>query len=82
MLEQLGPNQVRSAIEHNYFYKRYDRALTDSLEFIHIANTNSNCKVSNTKEITDIAMHCAAKLGKLDMLDDLLKNKSVSSICY
>ncbi|KAI8066958.1 uncharacterized protein B0P05DRAFT_580784 [Gilbertella persicaria] len=25
MLEQHGPNQVRNAIEHDYFYKRYDR---------------------------------------------------------
>jgi hypothetical protein len=80
MLEQHGPNQVRSFIEHDYFYKRYDRALTNSLGFIRVVKTNSNCKVSGTKEITDIAMHCAAKLGKLDVLDELLNNKSVSCI--
>ncbi|KAI8349394.1 hypothetical protein BD560DRAFT_410283 [Blakeslea trispora] len=76
MLEQHGPNQIRSAVEHDYFYKRYDKALTLALGFIRVAQTNSQCKVSGTKEMTDIAMHCAAKLNRLDVLEDLLDNKS------
>ena len=78
MLEQHGPNQIRNAIEHDYFYKRYDKALTLALGFIRVAQTNKQCKVSGTKEMTDIAMHCAAKLNRLDVLEDLLDNKTVS----
>ncbi|KAI8365864.1 hypothetical protein EDC96DRAFT_509076 [Choanephora cucurbitarum] len=76
MLEQHGPNQIRNAIEHDYFYKRYDKALTLALGFIRVAQTNKQCKVSGTKEMTDIAMHCAAKLNRLDVLEDLLDNKT------
>ncbi|KAI7906508.1 uncharacterized protein BX663DRAFT_548683 [Cokeromyces recurvatus] len=76
MLEQHGANQLRNAIEHDYFYKRYDRALTNALGYIRVAQNNKECKVSGTKEMTDIAMHCAAKLEKLDVLKELLWNKS------
>ncbi|KAI9480955.1 MAG: hypothetical protein EXX96DRAFT_564846 [Benjaminiella poitrasii] len=76
MLEQHGANQLRNAIEHDYFYKRYDRALTQALGFIRVAQTNKECKVTGTKEMTDIAIHCAAKLGKLDLLKELLNKKS------
>ncbi|KAK4514023.1 uncharacterized protein ATC70_006031 [Mucor velutinosus] len=72
MLEQHGPNEVKNAIEHDYFYKRYDRALTTALGYIRVVKTSDQCKVTGTKEITDIAMHCAAKLNRLDTLEELL----------
>lgn len=78
MLEQHGPNQLRSAIEYDYFYKKYDQALEQALQFIHIVKNNKKCKMTSTREISEIAMHCAAKLGKLDVLDELLSsNQSV-----
>lgn len=80
MLEQHGPNQLRSAIEYDYFYKRYDKALESALEFIRVVKTNRKCKMTSTREISEIAMHCAAKLEKLDVLDELLtNNQSVSA---
>lgn len=78
MLEQHGPNQIKSIIDYHYLYKRYDQALTAALEFIRVATTNKACKVNGTKEISEIAMHCAAKLNRLDILKELLNNKSVS----
>ncbi|KAI8636367.1 hypothetical protein BD408DRAFT_426232 [Parasitella parasitica] len=72
MLEQHGPNQLKNAIEHDYFYKRYDKALALALEYVRVVKTNDQCKVTGTKEITDIAMHCAAKLNRLDTLEELL----------
>ncbi|KAG1467798.1 hypothetical protein G6F56_004208 [Rhizopus delemar] len=75
MLETHGPNQLKSSIEHNYLYKKYDRALDQCLEFIRVADTNDQCKVNGTKEVTEIAMHCAAKLKKLDLLKKLLNEK-------
>ncbi|CEP15760.1 hypothetical protein [Parasitella parasitica] len=72
MLEQHGPNKLKNAIEHDYFYKRYDKALTLALGYIRVVKTNEQCKVTGTKEITDIAMHCAAKLNRLDTLEELL----------
>ncbi|CAO3619244.1 unnamed protein product [Mucor hiemalis] len=79
MMEQLGPNEIKSSIDHDYFHKRYDSALTTALEFIRVANTNKDCKVSGTKEVSEVAMHCAAKLNRLDVLKDLLNNKSQHS---
>ncbi|KAI8987818.1 hypothetical protein BDF20DRAFT_290842 [Mycotypha africana] len=78
MLEQHGPNQIRSSIEHDYFYKNYDRALSSALAFIRVAKYDEKCKVTGLKEITDIAMHCAAKLNKLDLLNELLDYDPVS----
>ena len=78
MLEQHGPNQVKNAIDHDYLYKRYDKALTTTLGFIRVATTNKECKVTGTKEVTEIAIHCAAKLNRLDLLKELLGNKSVN----
>lgn len=77
MMEQLGPNEIKSSIDHDYFHKRYDSALTTALEFIRVATTNKDCKVSGTKEVSEVAMYCAAKLNRLDVLKDLLNNKSV-----
>ena len=79
MLQQHGPNELKNAIEHDYFYKRYDKALTLALGYIRVVKTSGQCKVTGTKEITDIAMHCAAKLNQLDTLEELLNlDKSVS----
>lgn len=82
MLEQHGPNQIKSVIDYNYLHKRYDEALTAALGFIRVATTNKNCKVTGTKEISEIAMHCAAKVNRLDILKELLNNKSVSFDLY
>ncbi|KAG2198977.1 hypothetical protein INT47_013161 [Mucor saturninus] len=76
MLEQHGPNQIKSIIDYHYLYKRYEPALTAALGFIRVATTNKACKVNGTKEISEIAMHCAAKLNRLDILKELLNNKS------
>lgn len=80
MLEQHGPNQIKSIIDYHYLYKRYDEALKAALGFIRVATTNKACKVNGTKEISEIAMHCAAKLNRLDILKELLNNKSVRAI--
>lgn len=77
MLETHGPNQLKSSIEHDYLYKRYDRALSKCLEYIRVARTNDQCKVSGIKEISEIAMHCSVKLNKLDVLKELLDEKQV-----
>lgn len=77
MLEQHGPNQIKHSIDHDYLYKRYDRALNTALGYIRVATTNKDCKVSGTKEVSEVAIHCAAKLNKLDVLKELLNNKSV-----
>lgn len=77
-MEQHGPNQIKSSIDHDYFYKRYDKALTTALGFIRVATTNKDCKVTGTKEVSEVAIHCAAKLNRLDILKELLNNKSVS----
>ncbi|KAF7727224.1 hypothetical protein EC973_007922 [Apophysomyces ossiformis] len=66
MLERHGPNQIKNAIEHDYLYKRYDRALENALAYIRVAETNAACKISNTREMSEIAAHCAARTGKLD----------------
>ncbi|KAG1458356.1 hypothetical protein G6F46_006806 [Rhizopus delemar] len=78
MLETHGPNQLKSSIEHDYLYKRYDRALSKCLEYIRVARTNDQCKVSGTKEISEIAMHCSVKLNKLDVLKELLDEKQLT----
>lgn len=78
MMEQLGPNEIKSSIDHDYFHKRYDNALKTALEFIRVATTNKECKVTGTKEVSEVAMHCAAKLNRLDILKELLNNKTVS----
>ncbi|KAI9271397.1 hypothetical protein BY458DRAFT_555603 [Sporodiniella umbellata] len=75
MLETHGPNQLKSSIEHNYLFKKYELALEQCLGFIRVANTNDECKVSGTKEITEIAMYCAAKVEKIDVLKKLLSEK-------
>jgi hypothetical protein len=80
MLEQHGPNQIKNMIDHDYLYKRYDKALNTALEYIRVATTNKECKVSGTKEISEVAMYCAAKLNRLDTLKELLNNKSVRGI--
>ncbi|GAA5796123.1 hypothetical protein EDC94DRAFT_612575 [Helicostylum pulchrum] len=76
MLEQHGPNQIKSVIDYHYLHKRYDEALTAALGFLRVATTNKDCKVTGTKEISEIAMHCAAKVNRLDILKELLNNKS------
>ncbi|KAI9362656.1 hypothetical protein BD770DRAFT_407751 [Pilaira anomala] len=76
MLEQHGPNEIKSIIDYHYLYKQYDEALTAALGFIRVATTNKDCKVNGTKEISEIAMHCAAKVNRLDILKELLNNKS------
>ncbi|KAG1180083.1 hypothetical protein G6F70_002998 [Rhizopus microsporus] len=75
MLETHGPNQLKNSIEHDYLYKRYDIALDKCLEYIRVARTNDQCKVSGTKELVEMAMHCAAKLNKLDIINKLLDEK-------
>jgi hypothetical protein len=78
MLEELGPSEFKSSIEHDYLYKRYDRALQHALEFIHIVETEPKCKVKGTREMAEIAIHCADKLGKYDIVECLLDVKTVS----
>ncbi|KAI8993579.1 hypothetical protein BDB01DRAFT_776774 [Pilobolus umbonatus] len=75
MLEKQGPNQLKNSVEHNYLYKHYDKALEGALTFIDIARHNDKCKVNGTREMSEIAMHCAAKLNRLDLLGELLDIK-------
>ncbi|KAI8890109.1 hypothetical protein K501DRAFT_328851 [Backusella circina FSU 941] len=76
MLEELGPSELKSSIEHDYLYKRYDRALEHALEYIRIVETNPKCKVKGTREMAEIAIHCADKLGKYDIVERLLDVKN------
>ncbi|KAI9031898.1 hypothetical protein CLU79DRAFT_730606 [Phycomyces nitens] len=75
MLERHGPNQLKSAIEHDYLYKQYDRALEAALAFIDISDTNPACKINNTREMCEIAIHSAVQLGNYELAEKLLDRK-------
>lgn len=78
MMQRHGPNQLKSAIEHDYMYKRYEKALDGALKYIELANTE-DCKVSATREMSEIAIHCALHLNRLDLAEELTDTKQV---CY
>ncbi|KAG0168454.1 hypothetical protein DFQ28_003241 [Apophysomyces sp. BC1034] len=78
MLEHHGPNQIKNAIEHDYLYKRYDVALEKALAYIRVAETNTACKITNTREMSEIAVHCAARTGRFDILEDMLDRKQTT----
>ncbi|KAI9259549.1 hypothetical protein BDA99DRAFT_560971 [Phascolomyces articulosus] len=71
MLERHGPNQLKSAIEHDYFHKRYEKALKGALVFIEIADTGRS-KVTANREMIEIAIHCAVRANQLDVAEKLL----------
>ncbi|KAI7869193.1 hypothetical protein BDF14DRAFT_1785855 [Spinellus fusiger] len=75
MLEKHGPNQRKHAVEHDYLYKRYDRALAGALGFIRVAETDKACKINNTREMCEMAIHCAVKLKKYALAEQLLDRK-------
>ncbi|OAD70824.1 hypothetical protein PHYBLDRAFT_77601 [Phycomyces blakesleeanus NRRL 1555(-)] len=75
MLERHGPNQLKSAIEHDYLYKRYERALEGALAFIHISDTNPACKINNTREMCEIAIHSAVRLNNYALAEKILDRK-------
>ncbi|KAJ8656530.1 hypothetical protein O0I10_007853 [Lichtheimia ornata] len=77
MMQRHGPNQLKSAIEHDYMYKRYERALDGALKYIELANTE-DCKVSSTREMSEIAIHCALHLNRIDLAEQLTDTKQVS----
>ncbi|KAI9316609.1 hypothetical protein BX666DRAFT_177737 [Dichotomocladium elegans] len=77
MQERHGPNQLKSAIEHDYLYKRYDKALAGALKFIELTRAKQS-KVSSTREMSEIAIHCALRLGRLDLAEQLVDEKQAS----
>lgn len=77
MQERHGPNQLLSIISHHYLYKRYDRALEGALAYLRIVDAG-HAKVSNTREATEMAIHAAVKLGRLDVAEKLLERKQTT----
>ncbi|CAO3632103.1 unnamed protein product [Cunninghamella echinulata] len=75
MLEKLGPIQLKSAIEHDYYHEEYQKAFDKALLYIDIAETEERCKIINTREITEIAIFSAAHLEKWDQVKNLLERK-------
>ncbi|KAI8148449.1 hypothetical protein BJV82DRAFT_496243, partial [Fennellomyces sp. T-0311] len=64
MLERHGPNQLKSAIEHDYLYKRYERALTGALKYIELADSG-HCKCGRPGD----AVSALVRYHKLRRLD-------------
>ncbi|KAI8384840.1 uncharacterized protein BYT42DRAFT_544673 [Radiomyces spectabilis] len=82
MLDRHGPNQLKNAVEYDYLHKRYDRALDTGLLYIRVAESSKECKVSNTREMSEIVAHCAAKLGRYDILEQMLDRKQTRKLDY
>ncbi|CAO3639587.1 unnamed protein product [Cunninghamella blakesleeana] len=78
MLEKLGPVQLKSAIEHDYFLEKYEQSLERALLFIEITETEERCKMINTREMTEIAILSAAHLEKWDQVKELLGRKQTT----
>lgn len=79
MMQRHGPNQLKSAIEHDYLHKRYEKALDGALRYIELANTK-DCKVSSTREMSEIAIHCALHLNRIDLAEQLTDTKQVCAL--
>ena len=76
MLERHGPNQLKSAIEHDYLHKRYEQALKSAIEYISLADSG-RCKVTTNREITEIAIHCSVRCNRFDLAEQLLDRPQV-----
>lgn len=79
MHEKLGPIQLKSAVEHDYLHKRYDRALEGALAYIKVVESGS-VKITTAREMCETAVHCAVRLGKFDVAGKLLDKTTASLI--
>ncbi|OZJ05175.1 hypothetical protein BZG36_02220 [Bifiguratus adelaidae] len=74
LTRKLGASQLKSAIEHHYLCKRYNEAYDLSKQWIQFVEAgHPDCKLSNAREMREVAAHCAMKLGHYDEAADWMK---------
>ncbi|KAI8075166.1 hypothetical protein BC940DRAFT_287611 [Gongronella butleri] len=78
MTEKLGPVYVKHAIEHDYLHKRYEDALEKALIYIDMVENDDHCKALGTREMCEIALFCAARLERWDMVETYLDEKQTA----